>query len=290
MRLRLSVIGLLAGAAMAVVLAACTATGGPGQADLPLTDEAQIGKFVWHDLITDDVAVAKQFYSGLFGWRYEDTTRDNGQAYTLIISGGYYIGGMVQLADPENIEYSRWLGYLSVADVDAAAATTSATGGEVVVEPLDVGSIARAAAVTDPQGAVVGLIRSSAGDPLDGFQEQPGHVIWNELLAADDSSAADFYHSLAGYEVDARQRRGGTYYVLGNAGVERAGVMQRPSDDVEPVWLTYFAVSDPVRSADQTLELGGQVLLAPSPELRESSMALITDPGGAVLALQRWPN
>ena len=30
------------------------------------------GKFVWHDLLTDDISAAKEFYSGLFGWTFEE--------------------------------------------------------------------------------------------------------------------------------------------------------------------------------------------------------------------------
>src|SRR5262249_36383343 len=37
------------------------------------------GKFVWADLVTDDVKVAAKFYSSLFGWRFNDY-------------GGYLIG------------------------------------------------------------------------------------------------------------------------------------------------------------------------------------------------------
>src|SRR5580765_8497591 len=30
------------------------------------------GKFVWADLVTDDVAAAQKFYGGLFGWTFQD--------------------------------------------------------------------------------------------------------------------------------------------------------------------------------------------------------------------------
>src|SRR5262245_3468137 len=32
------------------------------------------GKFVWHDLTTDDPAACKKFYAALLGWQYVDTT------------------------------------------------------------------------------------------------------------------------------------------------------------------------------------------------------------------------
>jgi hypothetical protein len=33
--------------------------------------------------------------------------------------------------------------------------------------------------------------------------------------------------------------------------------------------------------------LGGKVLLAPSPQLRDGTMAVVTDPSGALLVLQK---
>jgi len=273
-----------------LAVAACQTPGGGIDSGLPLSDRPLIGKFVWHDLITDDVAAARRFYGGLFGWSFEDSQRPGGGAYTLIKSRGNYIGGMLQLGDPgDGRDYTRWLGYLSVADVDAAANQVQAAGGSVLAAPHELGRIARAAAVEDPQGAVVGLVRSHVGDPHDAIAAGPGRVVWDELLAADDSAAGAFYGSLAGYQVETVQRRGGHYTLLNADGRQRAGILQRPNDGIEPQWLTYFAVEDPVAASTQAAALGGKILLAPSADLREGSMALVEDPNGAVLALQKWP-
>ena len=54
-----------------------------------------IGKFVWRDLLTDNQAAVKPFYAGLFGWEYEERMA-MGRPYTLVKSGGQYIGGIAQ--------------------------------------------------------------------------------------------------------------------------------------------------------------------------------------------------
>jgi hypothetical protein len=36
-------------------------------------------------------------------------------------------------------------------------------------------------------------------------------------------------------------------------------------------------------------DLGGTVLFAPRPDVRSGSLAIVADPTGAALALQRWP-
>ena len=64
--------------------------------------------------------------------------------------------------------------------------------------------------------------------------------------------------------------------------------MQRPNDDIEPFWLTHFAVGNLAEAAERAEALGGEVLLGPDPELRDGTIALVVDPTGAVLALQQW--
>jgi predicted enzyme related to lactoylglutathione lyase len=266
---------------------ACTTTEVSRMADLPLSDKPLVGKFVWHDLITDDVKQARQFYGVVMGWSYEATTHPNGGDYTLITLDGQFVGGMVELADPPDADYSRWLPYVSVADVDQAAAFTQESGGDTVAGPQDLASIGRVAAIHDPQGAVIGLLRSDVGDPDDSVEPMPGMVIWNELLASDVASALAFYQGLAGYRVKVEERPLGQYYDLRAGGYDRAGVMQRPVDDVEPIWLTHFGVADVVSATGRATQAGGTVLLAPTPKVRDGRMALIRDPAGAIFALSQ---
>jgi predicted enzyme related to lactoylglutathione lyase len=280
---------LLPALALALVIGACSATAPGPAAGFSLSKEPLPGKFVWHDLVTDDLDKARRFYGGLLGWKFERSTHPLGGDYTLITLDGQYVGGMVRLEDPAEADYSRWLPYLSVADVDAAVRFTETAGGTAVVAPLELGNIGRAAAITDPQGAVVGLLRSRVGDPDDSIGPAAGRIVWDEMLAADQATAADFYGSLASLEVSTISRRGGEYTLLRAQGRDRAGVMERPDPRVTPLWLTYFAVDDVAAAARRVTELGGEVLLAPSPDLREGQMAVVTDPGGAILALQQWP-
>ena len=281
--MRLTVLKALVLGAL-LLLAGCTAT--TTGDDIELADGPLAGKFVWHDLITDDASRAMRFYGALFGWQFERTERLD-EPYWIIRKDGRYVGGIVELREGNDEEYSRWLGYLSVPDVDEASRLTEQAGGSVVVAPLDL-DIARAAAVSDPQGAVLGLLRVRGGDPVDTEGSESGFVIWNELLASDTAAAAAFYRDLAGVVPETIPRRGGEYTLLRGSGRERAGILKRPNDDIEPLWLTHFGVDDPAAAVQSASELGGKVLLAPSADFRESSMALVEDPGGAVLALTRF--
>jgi predicted enzyme related to lactoylglutathione lyase len=254
---------------------------------MSFSDEPLVGKFVWYDLITDDAAVARQFYGGLFGWSFEKTKGPGGDDYFLALDEGVYVGGIVTRADPaDGTEFSRWLPYVSVADVDASAGRARSAGGRVAVAPLDV-RLGRVAAIVDSEGAALGLARSNIGDPDDATTAAaPGRVVWTELLTADDAAASSFYETVVGYDARAIERRGGFYTLLSAGGVDRAGILRNPTD-WDSQWLTSFGVEDPAAAAEKAAALGGRVLLAPTPEVREGTMALVSDPSGAVFALQK---
>lgn len=287
MRNRVRVLGKLLLATVVAGVAACTTTDAERLAGFELSEGPLTGKFVWHDLITDDVAVARRFYGGLFGWEFEETSGPNGGDYTLIRMDGRAVAGIVHLDDPEGIEYSRWLGYLSVADVDQAVKFNDSKGGETAVGPIELGDIGRAAAIIDPQGAVVGLIRSRHGDPDDTIRRGAGEIVWNEMVAADDLVAVDFYQRLAGLEARDEERPGGTYRVLHSQGHRRSGISQRSTEDLDPLWLTNFGVDDVQTATARASELGGTVLLGPSDEIRNGRLSLVSDPSGALLALHQ---
>jgi len=254
---------------------------------MSFSEDPLVGKVVWNDLITEDVEAARRFYGGLFGWTFESLSR-GGREYVLARSGDVYVAGMVPVdPPPDGTNFSRWLPYLSVEDVDDAVSRAVSGGGTVAVEPRQV-ALGRVAAIIDPEGAVIGLARSDIGDPDDRTTAAaPGRVVWTELLSDDSGAAAAFYEAVVGYVAKAVERRGGTYTMLANRGVDRAGILQNPSENWDPVWLTYIGVEDPAAAAARAESLGGEILLAVSPDVREGTLAVVADPTGAVLVLQK---
>jgi predicted enzyme related to lactoylglutathione lyase len=273
------------------LISACSTVTEPISSSISLSEQPLTGKFVWHDLLTDDPVAAREFYSALFDWEFEDTTLPGRSGpYTLIKSQGRYLGGIVMLADPdENTNYSRWLSYLSVDDIDKTTSVVEDEGGTILVPAQDIGNFGRAAVVQDPQSAVLGLVRSKVGDPDDSHVPEAGDIVWHELVAADDIAVTGFYQTLAGYKVRTVDRRGGQYHILEAAGVKRAGIIQNPIRDLPPAWLVSFAVTEPLETASLVESFGGKVLLAPSEEFRENTVALVSDPSGALLLIQKWP-
>jgi predicted enzyme related to lactoylglutathione lyase len=223
-----------------VLAATACASGGRGHIP-PLTLEPTgtytVGRFVWYDLLSDDVPAVKQFYGTLFGWEFEGDYGDEGD-FTLITHHGQPIGGIVY-AEPleDGVSRSRWIPSLSVADVDQAVDQVRQSGGTVYFQPEDVPDRGRISVVGDPQGAIVAFVRTTSGDPVE-VDPPRGGWLWTELWTRDVEAAVEFYRSLVGYEYEIIAHAVlGDYGVLKRDGDARAGVRKIPWEDVMPNWL-----------------------------------------------------
>jgi hypothetical protein len=146
----------------------------------------------------------------------------------------------------------------------------------------------RFAAVTDPQGAVLALIKSSTGDPAE---REPvlNEWLWNELWAENKDDALKFYMEIFGYKVkEVEALDSSLYHTLHLDEKARAGILEIPIAKVNPHWLTYIAVDDVAETKTKAEELGGAVLVFVEGTKRGAA-AIIADPSGAVFGIQKWP-
>jgi predicted enzyme related to lactoylglutathione lyase len=248
------------------------------------TGIALTGKFVWFDLVTDQIDASRRFYADLFGW-------DIGQVgsaperYSVVTHNGRRIGGMLQRQPPRGASAgARWIGLISVPNVIQATQYTQARGGKVLVGPVELPQRGAHALLRDPQGAVFGVLRSSSGDAPD-IPLENGMFVWVDLLARDPDAAAQFYRGLAGYSLD-RASMGNVEQILLTAGqYTRAGIVHLPPSVDRPGWLPFVHVDDVLGTIGRVVITGGRVLLSPRPELLGGQVAVIEDPRGGVLGV-----
>jgi len=259
----------------------------PPVTEIP-TQEYHEGKFVWHDLLTDKVPEVKQFYGTLFGWEFEGTD-DPKAPYTLIKYKGKPIGGIFYTDLKEDLNESQWLSYLSVPDVDKATQFIEENDGIVHRKPWDLKNRGRLAVVSDPQEALFVLFHANEGDPAES-EPAINEWMWVELFSNDQEASLNFYKNLVGYTHESSVVRDtAVYHVMMKGDDHRAGIIQNPFKGVRPNWLPYIRVKDPVALVEKVEQLGGTVYLAPREDIRKGSVALIVDPSGAAVAIQRWP-
>lgn len=280
-----------------LVVAACATTNinvpaikGEGESqDLP-------GKIVWHELLTDKPEQTQRFYTGLFGWQFE-ALPDKRINYRLIRHKGKLIGGMIdQRQLPTKADISQWVALFAVTDIVATTAALQASGGRVFTPPTSLGDRGDIAIVADPQGALFALLQSRDGEPAD-VEGTPttGDFLWDELWTAETDTAAEFYRQIAPYQQETRTFSAGdepvSYQVLSTDGRVRAGIRDNPFAGAPPLWVNFLRVAD-TAELDKILArvdgLGGEILVPAVPRPGGGSVALISGPSGAGIALQTW--
>jgi len=249
--------------------------------DLP-TNRYHAGKFVWYDLLTPDAAQARSFYRHLLGWTFEQTGR-----YTLIRNQGQRIGGIVEVIPQsgDKVE-SLWLPVMSVADVDQAVQFVQEKGGVILKGPVNMKFRGRGALISDPQGAHLLLLHAADGDPQD-TTPGTGDWVWNEIWTNQPRKTSAFYQSLGNYRSTAINQE---YEILSNDNRWRGGIRYIFKKEYRTRWVPAVGVKNPEKILEKVSALGGTILVRPDEPPSNGNTALIADPGGALLMLQRWPD
>jgi uncharacterized protein len=258
----------------------------------PPSTEHHVGKVVWVDLVTPDLAAARKFYAGALGWTFRDGPT-GGRKYTLALVDGRPVGGLFHRASPPGERRQpAWLTFIAVSDVDAAKRTAVEHGAKVLFEPRNVPMRGRQAVLADPEGAVFAIVASSTGDPPD-FLAKPGEWIWSSLLVRDPATDAAFYQTLLGYDVfDLASDDGAEHLILSSDEYARASVNALPAEATKghPHWLNFVRVTSATDTTAKVVALGGSVLVAPHLDRHGGRVAVVADPAGAPFGLMEWTN
>ena len=255
---------------------------------MPARDSYAQGTPNWVDLQTTDQAAAKAFYSGVFGWSFDDQPMDAGAVYSIAKIGD----GQVAAIAPQSPELKAagappmWNTYLAVNSVDDATAKVAAAGGTVAMVPFDVMDAGRMSFVMDPSGAPVALWQANQhiGATL---VNEPGTVVWNELIT-DNPAALPFYEQVLGLTTTTTEMGEGKYTMFQVGGKEVGGTMPPQMAGMPNHWHVYFAVADADAAAAKIRELGGSVVAGPF-GTPIGKMAVVTDPQGAAFSIFQAP-
>ena len=270
----------------------------------------------WVDTGQPDPEAAVTFYSGLFGWEFEDRTpAGSPERYFVATLRGRDVAAVGSQSDqppPRPV----WKTYVWVDSADETTARAREAGGTVLAEPFDVGDAGRMAVIADPQGAVLCIWQAKEHR---GAQLVNEHATWNfsELNTRDPGGAQTFYRAVFGWQATTIVTGDGGYTMWRRPGygeylAERdPGLRERMAGDGAPEgfedavawlipmrngqfpedtpahWSTTFAVDDADAIAERAEELGGKVLTPPfdAPWVR---MTVLSDPQGAVFTASKY--
>ena len=245
------------------------------------------GAFCWVDLATSDETNASAFYTALFGWTTEPIPMGPDSNYVMCKLNGDYVGALYKPpAGHDGGLPPHWKCYVAVEDADANAARAAELGGMVAYPPMDVPGSGRMAILIDPTGAMVATWQAE-GHNGAGVVNEPGALIWNELMTRDTVAANDFYTALFDWTSEASQIGSHLYTMFSNDGRPNGGMLKIEENmgQVPPNWMPYFAVADIDASAALAVELGGNTIVPPTDIPEVGRFSVVADPQGAVFGI-----
>jgi predicted enzyme related to lactoylglutathione lyase len=260
----------------------------------------------WIDVEHRDLAAAREFYSGLFGWRFLEVGSER-MRYVVAQLDGQDVAGLAESVDAAASGSGGWNTYVAVDDADQTAARITAAGGRVVLAPTTAGDGGRLALCQDPSGVPFRLwqARNRRGAQLT---SAPGTWNISDLHAADPAGATGFYTAVFGWEITdvgfgAMIRRPGYGDHLAatvDPGIhERLARIQAPpgfADAIgwlmatapgeQPHWHVTFAVADRDDTVAAVERLGGTVVATKDTDWTRA--ALVRDPQGATFTASQF--
>jgi uncharacterized protein len=278
---------------------------------MPERDGYMPGVPCWVDTSQPDPEAAVAFYSGLFGWSFEDVmpAGSGGKYFIARLRGGDVaaVGSQPEGRPP----MATWNTYVWVESADEAASRVLDAGGQVVMEPFDVMEFGRMAVFTDPEGAgfCVWQARKQKGARI---VNEHGTLNFNGLNTREAERAKSFYGSVFGWETLSlgdgaemwrlpgygdflEQTEPGLRKRMADTGApegfEDVVATLNPIGDEQPDvpahWSVTFGVNDADETADRAAELGGHVVLPPldAPWVR---MTIVSDPQGATFIASQF--
>jgi len=247
--------------------------------------DTSAGAPCWIDLGSSDIAAARDFYTGLFGWTAEEPNPEFG-GYFMFNSAGSPVAGCMP-AMPGAVA-DVWSIYLTSENAASTAEAAKAAGGQVIVEPMQVGDTGTMGMVLDPSGSAIGFWQP---DQFSGIANvgDPGQPSWFELHTREYDKSVAFYRDVFGWTTEVMADQPGMRYTMLSHGENQqlAGIMDGSAfGPDEPMgWSVYFWVLDADAAAARAVELGGSVI-RPAEETPYGTLATVADPNGATFKLQ----
>lgn len=237
----------------------------------------------WADLVSQDTAAVREFYTGLFGWRWVQRCD-----YAVAFVDDTPVAGVLA---PESDDIpTAWTLYLECGSTRRATERIRALGGKVIVPPTETPGHEMFLIAEDPTGAIVGLWEAPENATFG--WERAGTLCWAELHTRDASAADPFYSELLGYRQEqiGEPGTGFDYTVWYVDDLPTTGRFESSSAlpaDVPAHWQLYFQVN-PDSNTDSAVAkvqaMGGEVLREPS-DSPHGRLAVVRDVAGASFAI-----
>ncbi|MFJ9870532.1 VOC family protein [Streptomyces sp. NPDC101165] len=234
----------------------------------------------WADAMFTDIEGAKNFYGEVLGWTFGEATSEYGN-YTQAYANGKAVAAVVPPM-PGQEGQSQWCLYFASPDAAATAARIRDSGGEVLMEPMQVGDFGTMCLALEPSGAVFGVWQAGVHE---GFEATavPGAYCWAEVFTRDPDKTDTFLTAVFPYAAKQLDDDGVDFRVFNLDDDTVLGRMRMTDEfpaEIPSYINVYFGVDDCDAAVARAAKLGGILRFGPmsSPFGR---FAALSDPQGA---------
>ncbi len=113
-----------------------------------------------------------------------------------------------------------------------------------------------------------------------------GRFIWNELNTHEPEAAKRFYADTVGWSYEAMEMQPNPYWIIKNGAETAGGIFDLNGhglDDVPEHWMSYLAVDDVDERVERAVAAGATVIRPPFDVPGAGRIAILKQPGGAVV-------
>ena len=238
----------------------------------------------WTDAMFSDVEGAKDFYGELLGWTFGESMSEYGN-YTQAYANGNAVAAVVPPM-PGQEGQSAWCLYLASDDAAATAQRIRAAGGDVLMEPMQVGDFGTMVLAREPSGAVFGVWQAGTHE---GFEVRgvTGAYCWAEVYTREAERADAFFRSVFPYRLQKLEDESVDFTVY-NLGEETVLGRMRMTEDFPPEVPSYINVYFTVDDCDEAVAKAtgkGAVLRFGPMDSPFGRFAVLSDPQGATFSV-----
>ncbi|WP_200304105.1 VOC family protein [Streptomyces adelaidensis] len=237
----------------------------------------------WADAMFSDVEGAKSFYGDVLGWTFGEASSEYGN-YTQAYADGKAVAAVVPPM-PGQEGQSAWCLYFASPDVNATAAKIRDNGGEVLMEPMQVGDFGSMLLGRSPDGVVFGVWQAGVHEGFE-VMGAPGAYVWAEIFTREPEKSDTFFPAVFAYrakQMDDPENPGMDFRVfdLGeNPLLGRMKMTEEFPPEVPSYINVYFTVTDCDDAVAKATKLGGTLRFGPM-DTPFGRFAALSDPQGA---------
>jgi predicted enzyme related to lactoylglutathione lyase len=236
---------------------------------------------VWFELGGPNPDATADFYTELFRWHAEAIP---GAEYTAFDThaGSGINGGLTKTEGTQEPGVTFYVG----ADDPQALLDKAVSLGATVLVPVTAHPMVTFALFSDPQGAILGIVKNREADDATGPSDGDGIAVdWIEIQLPEPVKGWDFYSKLFGWKIEGDPAGEFVHgQIMATQGAS-GGIGSSP--DGKPHVTIYAGVDDLHKYLEVAETLGGGIVMPPMEVGEGTEIAQLRDPQGTWFGLWR---